>query len=69
MKLSEVEVGSTVRVKSVKNRRLQEMGFVKGTIVKVLRKAPLGEPIEFEVRGYKISLRKNEADNIEVDAA
>ncbi|MCD6563481.1 MAG: ferrous iron transport protein A [Thermoproteales archaeon] len=43
-------------------RRIADMGLIPGTEIKVVRKAPLGDPIEFEVRGYYLSLRKNEAD-------
>jgi len=41
--------------------RMMDMGLLKGTVVKVIRVAPLGDPIEFEVKGYNLSLRKNEA--------
>ncbi len=47
------------------NRRLVEMGLTKGTIVSVLRVAPLGDPFEIKVRGYNLSLRKAEARGIE----
>ena len=49
-------------------RRLLDMGLVKGTSLKVERIAPLGDPIEVKVRGYMLSLRKQEAKNIEVEA-
>jgi Fe2+ transport system protein FeoA len=48
-------------------RRMMDMGLTTGTEVAVLRIAPLGDPIEFDVRGYHLSLRKSEAANIEVD--
>jgi len=48
-------------------RRLLDMGLVKGTNIKVERVAPLGDPIEIRVKGYMLSLRKEEAKNIEVE--
>ncbi len=50
--------------KGVLARRIADMGLIPGTRIKVVRKAPLGDPIEFEIRGYNLSLRKNEADLI-----
>ena len=47
-------------------RRLREMGLLPGTRVKFLRWAPLGDPLEIELRGYKLSLRRHEAELIEV---
>jgi Fe2+ transport system protein FeoA len=49
-------------------RRLLDMGLVKGTSIMVERVAPLGDPIEVKVKGYMLSLRKEEAKNIEVEA-
>jgi len=50
-------------------RRMMDMGLVPGTEVKVLRVAPLGDPVEFEVKGYSLSLRKSEASNITVEVS
>ena len=47
-------------------RRLMDMGITKGTKISVRKVAPLGDPIEVTVRGYELSLRKDEAANIEV---
>ena len=47
-------------------KRINEMGFVPGTTVKVIKKAPLGDPMELELMGYRISLRKNEANLIDI---
>ncbi len=47
-------------------KRITEMGFVPGVAVKVIKKAPLGDPMELELMGYRISLRKNEANLIEI---
>lgn len=47
--------------------RLLEMGLVPGTRVKLLKRAPLGDPLEFQLRGYHISLRRAEANRIRVE--
>ena len=47
--------------------RLMEMGLIDGTEIELLGFAPLGDPIEFEVRGYRISLRSNEAERVQVE--
>ena len=60
-----VRVGSKGPIK----RRMMDMGLVPGTVVKVLRVAPLGDPIEFTVKGYSLSLRKSEAKAIRVEVA
>ncbi|MBN1420777.1 MAG: ferrous iron transport protein A [Planctomycetes bacterium] len=43
------------------HRRLLEMGFTEGTRIRVAREAPLGDPVDYEVRGYHVSLRRSEA--------
>jgi Fe2+ transport system protein FeoA len=60
--------GTIVRVggHSSLRRRLLEMGLVRGEIIGVERVAPLGDPIEFTVKGYHLSLRRGDATNIEV---
>ena len=45
-------------------RRLLEMGFCNGAAVEVVRRAPLGDPIEFRLRGYHLSLREEQAKNV-----
>ena len=45
-------------------RRLMDMGLTAGAEIRVLRRAPLGDPIEYELRGYHLSLRKSEAETI-----
>ena len=45
-------------------QRLMEMGLTKGTVVEVIRFAPLGDPIEISVRGYRLSLRREEAQSV-----
>ncbi|HUS94191.1 MAG TPA: ferrous iron transport protein A [Patescibacteria group bacterium] len=47
-------------------RRYMEMGFVKGEVVQVKRLAPLGDPVEYQVKGYRVSLRQTDAARIEV---
>jgi len=67
--LSDMAVGTTgvVRAFSEGSRaamRLREMGVLPGTEVRVVRLAPLGDPIEIEVRGFRLSLRKREAAEV-----
>lgn len=69
--LKEVNVGEKVSVAKLMGtgalkRRIMDMGLTKGTEIYVRKVAPLGDPIEINVRGYELSLRKNEAENIEV---
>lgn len=71
MRLSELKTGERAVIVKVNGhgsfrKRIIEMGFVKGNKVKVILNAPLRDPIEYEIIGYKISLRRAEADNIEV---
>jgi ferrous iron transport protein A len=47
-------------------RRLLEMGFCNGALVEVVRRAPLGDPIEFRLRGYCLCLRQEQADSITI---
>lgn len=48
------------------SQRLMEMGLVPGTTVKLVGRAPLGDPVEVEVRGYRLSLRKEEAARVQI---
>ncbi len=71
MKLSELNTGERAVIVKVNGhgsfrKRIIEMGFVKGNKVKVILNAPLRDPIEYEIIGYKISLRRDEASKIEV---
>ena len=73
MTLKEVEVGKTVKVLKLicvgpLKRRIMDMGITKGVEVTVRKVAPLGDPLELTVRGYELSLRKSEAEAIEVEA-
>ena len=72
MTLKEVSVGSTAKVKKITGagslrRRIMDMGITKGVDVYVRKVAPLGDPIELTVRGYELSIRKDEAEAIEVE--
>ena len=69
--LKEVAVGQTVTVKKLTGagpvkRRIMDMGITKGVEIFVRKVAPLGDPIEVTVRGYELSLRKADAEMVEV---
>ncbi len=69
--LKEVRPGEEVRVARVNGegalrRRIMDMGITRGTPLMVRKVAPLGDPVEITVRGYELSIRKSEAENIEV---
>ena len=69
IKLSACKEGDTVRVKKVEGqglfkRRLQEMGLLKGTEIQVKKYAPLKDPMELVIKGYHLSIRVEEADNV-----
>ena len=71
MKLSELPVGKTDVIKSVGGEgmlrlRLLDMGLIPKTKVTVRKIAPMGDPIEISVRGYELTLRKEDAANIEL---
>ena len=72
--LKESKVGETVRVvklhgEGAVKRRIMDMGLTKGVDVQIRRVAPLGDPIEVTVRGYELSIRKADAEMIEVESA
>ena len=69
--LREAKVGQTVKViklhgEGAVKRRIMDMGITKGTSIYVRKVAPLGDPVEVTVRGYELSIRKGDADCIEV---
>jgi ferrous iron transport protein A len=68
--LSMIQNGKKVRIKRIQSSflrpKLMEMGILEGDCVKILFKAPLGDPIAINVKGYTLSLRKDEAALIEV---
>ena len=70
--LKEAKIGETVRVVKIHGegaikRRIMDMGMTKGVEVYIRKVAPLGDPIEVTVRGYELSLRKADAEQIEVE--
>ena len=72
MNLKDVKVGETVTITKVTGtgpvkRRIMDMGLTKGQSVYVRKVAPLGDPVEITVRGYELSLRKADAQMIEVE--
>ena len=72
MTLRELMPGQTARVlrvgaKGELGRRIRDMGLVPGTIIRVIGRAPLKDPVEIKLRGYNLTLRNNEADFILVD--
>ena len=72
MTLRDLSVGQTARITKVGTtgalkQRFVSMGLTKGVEVKVIKIAPLGDPIEVELRGYNLSVRKDDAKNIEIE--
>lgn len=70
--LRQANVGDTVRVvrlhgEGAVRRRILDMGITRGTEVFVCKVAPLGDPIEIRVRGYALSIRKADAEDIEIE--
>ena len=69
--LREAKIGETVTVKRIHGegalkRRIMDMGITKGVEVHVRKVAPLGDPVEVTVRGYELSLRKADAEMVEI---
>lgn len=72
--LADIAAGTTVRVADVDGSdatgiRLLEMGLTPGVSVRVVARAPLGDPLELELRGYRLSLRRSDAARVVVAAA
>ena len=70
--LRDAKIGSTVRVvklygEGALKRRIMDMGITKGVEIYVRKAAPLGDPLELNLRGYELSLRKSDAEMIEVE--
>lgn len=70
--LKDVKIGETVKVVKLHGegpvkRRIMDMGITKNVTIFVRKAAPLGDPIEIKVRGYELSLRKADAQMIEVE--
>jgi len=71
MTLKDAKIGQTVTVQRLNGtgaikRRIMDMGITKGVTIYVKKFAPLGDPIEITVRGYELSIRKEDADMIEI---
>jgi ferrous iron transport protein A len=75
MNLSELKEGQSAEIKALNGlsgdvrKRLMVMGLLPNTVVKVIRRAPLGDPLQVEVRGVSLALRENIARSIEVEAS
>ena len=70
--LKQAKIGETVKVVKLHGecaikRRIMDMGITRGTEIYIRKVAPLGDPIEVTVRGYELSLRKADADMIEIE--
>ena len=70
--LRQAKIGDTVKVvklhgEGAVTRRIMDMGITKGVQVHIRKVAPLGDPVEITVRGYELSIRKADADRIEVE--
>ena len=72
LKLSELPAGTQATIRAFPGRgpaflRLREMGVLPGTTITLVRTAPLGDPLEVQVRGYSLTLWKSEAEHVEVE--
>lgn len=72
MTLADLEKGESRTVRSVRGeslvtRRLMEMGVVPGVAVRMVKSAPFGDPLEINVRGYSLALRRSEAESVELE--
>ena len=70
--LRDIKVGETAKVLKINGegkvkRRIMDMGITKGTEIYVRKVAPLGDPVEVTVRGYELSIRKDDADILEME--
>ncbi len=70
--LREVRIGETVKVVKIRGegaikRRIMDMGITKGIDIYVRKVAPLGDPVEINLRGYELSLRRADAEMVEVE--
>ena len=71
--LKDVKIGESVTVKKLSGndgalkRRVMDMGITKGSTVYIRKVAPLGDPVEITVRGYELSLRREDAECVEVE--
>jgi len=70
-KIKDMQIGESAEIVKYESHgdkmyrsKILSMGLTKGTVIKLLKKAPFGDPVEIEVRGFNLTLRKNEADMI-----
>lgn len=71
MKLKDLKKNQKAKIASIEGdmifkKKILDMGLTKGTLIEVVNIAPLGDPIDLKVRGYQLSIRKIDADRIEV---
>lgn len=69
--LRDIQIGDTAQVAKIHGegalkRRIMDMGITNGTTISLVKNAPLGDPMELELRGYHLSLRRNDAELVEV---
>jgi ferrous iron transport protein A len=74
MTLHQAAIGSTARIRRLSGdpglrERLAELGLTPGQTVRLLRRAPLGDPLELLIRGYRLAVRREEAEAVEVEPA
>lgn len=72
MTLDQLEVGQAARVRRISGqgavrRRLMDMGLIRGVEVTMVKAAPMGDPVDYLIRGYHLSLRKAEAQMVEIE--
>ena len=72
MTLRDLKIGQSGKIRKIGTvgalkQRFMDMGITKGTEVKIIKIAPLGDPIELEIRGYNLSVRKDDAALIEIE--
>ena len=70
--LKDAKIGQTVKVvklhgEGAVRRRIMDMGITKGVVISIRKFAPLGDPVEITVRGYELSIRKDDAQMIEIE--
>lgn len=72
MKLEELKEGESARIVAIGGtgslrKRILDLGMTKGCRITLVRKAPLGDPLEVELRGYRLTVRKSEASSVEIE--
>lgn len=72
MKLKDLKREDKAKIISIEGdlvfkKKILDMGLTKGTVIEVIKTAPLGDPVDIKVRGYQLSIRKKDGERIEVD--